>query len=503
MRANRWISAVALTAATLSLSAAPAFAVDSVYWTDYETQAINRAGIAGGGGAGIPISGAPVEGPYGIAIDSAAGKIYWANWDANTIGVANLDGSGAALLNTGEAEVEGPAGLAIDPAGGRLYWPNEEGTKISFANLNGSGGGNLNTEGATIEDPQGIAFFPATGRVYWANNASISFADINGTGGDDIDTTGAELSNATGVAIDASTNRIFWSNFSDDSIGFVNLGGGGGGKFEIGAGGVDPEGAAVDPFENRIYFGSVSEEFLAFTSLSGGIPGLVDIAPLAAEYISFPILAKTPVNTASPVITKAPKPVPKPVKAKKGPQVQSHSETLTCSQGSWAGDLLESQLYRAPTTFVYQWLRNGAPVAGATASSLSATEVGSYACRVTAANAAGPAASPASAAVDISAAFKLGKAKVDAKKGTAKIQVAASGSGVVKLSGKGLKSRSLKKKAGGTGTLNGSLVIKATGKALKKLKENGKAKVKAKFAYTPTGGKPLKKTKSVTLRLNE
>src|SRR5262245_41666407 len=136
MGTKRWISTLALTAAGLCFSAVPAGAVDSVYWTDYETQTVNHAGIGGGGGVNIPIAGAFVGGPYGMAIDTAAGRLYWANWDADTIGFANLDGSGAGLLNTGEAEVEGPAGLAIDPVGGKLYWANEEGSKISFANLN-------------------------------------------------------------------------------------------------------------------------------------------------------------------------------------------------------------------------------------------------------------------------------------------------------------------------------------------------------------------------------
>ena len=267
-----------------------------------------------------------------MAIDSAAGRIYWANWDVNTIGFANLDGSGGGLLNTGEAEIEGPAGLAIDPAGGKLYWANEEGTKISYANLDGSGGGNLNTEGATVQGPQGVAFYPATGRVYWANDGAISYANVDGSGGDDVDTTGAELSSPVGVAIDASTNRIFWANFSDDSIGFVNLGGGGGGDFEIGGGGADPEGAAVDPLADRVYFASVSEDFIGYAGLSGGPPSLIDIAPVAAEYPSFPVLLKTPVNTGSPAMTKAPKPVPKTLRAKQGPQVPSHSETLNCSR---------------------------------------------------------------------------------------------------------------------------------------------------------------------------
>src|SRR5207248_8088615 len=62
---------------------------------------------------------------------------------------------------------------------------------------------------------------------------------------------------------------------------------------------------------------------------------------------------------------------------------------LSCSRGSWAGDLLGAFLYRAPRSFAFQWRRNGAVIAGATTSTRIASRAGLYSCRVTAANAAG------------------------------------------------------------------------------------------------------------------
>ena len=38
--------------------------------------------------------------------------------------------------------------------------------------------------------------------------------------------------------------------------------------------------------------------------------------------------------------------------------------TLTCTPGTWAPDLLESYLYRAPQSTALQWLKDGQPVAG-------------------------------------------------------------------------------------------------------------------------------------------
>ncbi len=65
---------------------------------------------------------------------------------------------------------------------------------------------------------------------------------------------------------------------------------------------------------------------------------------------------------------------------------------LTCSQGTWSTDVVESFLYRAPAAFGFQWSRDGVDIPGATQSSVTAGTPGTYSCRVTAGNAAGAAA---------------------------------------------------------------------------------------------------------------
>src|SRR5262249_22228905 len=60
-----------------------------------------------------------------------------------------------------------------------------------------------------------------------------------------------------------------------------------------------------------------------------------------------------------------------------------------CGPGTWGSDLLSAFLYRAPRSFAYQWTVGGAPIAGATASSVIASSPGDYRCAVTATNAAG------------------------------------------------------------------------------------------------------------------
>jgi DNA-binding beta-propeller fold protein YncE len=509
VRRAGWISSLALAVAILAAQSASA--ADSVYWVDYNRSAIDRAGIAGGGAADIPISEpGDVIGPYGIALDPAEGKLYWANYNTNSIGVANLDGSDAHLLNTEGSEIAEPSGLAIDPGTRRIYWANSgpsgnpEPDGISYANLNGSGGGTLNTTGATISEPFSIAIDPAGGRVYWTNDFdvtdSISYANLDGSGGADLDTTGAAVNNPVGLAIDSAAHRIYWGNSVEEhSIASASIFGGEGTEFELA--GLDPEGLALDTAANRIYWASEEEKQIGFSSPTGEGRGAIDTTGVELSYPAFPVLLKTPVSTAAPAIAVAPKAVALPFKSGQGapPFVESQAETFNCSQGSWAPDLYEAFVYRAPRSFAYQWLRNERPIGGATASSYAATEVGDYACRVTATNGAGPTATE-SAPVNIHASFALGKPVLNRKKGTAKLAVAASGSGVVALVGRALKSKSLASGPGSAAPLSGVILVKAKGKALKELRKSGRAKVRATLEFTPTNGSPLLATKSITLR---
>lgn len=91
--------------------------------------------------------------------------------------------------------------------------------------------------------------------------------------------------------------------------------------------------------------------------------------------------------------------------------------------------------------------------------------------------------------------FKLGKAKADKKKGTAKLKVKVGAAGSLKLSGKSLAKS--KKNVKGAGSYK--LKVKPKGKLKKRLVRKGKAKVKVKVAFTPQGGEQTKLTKKVKL----
>ncbi len=508
MNALRWVCCACLAMTVVGLTAASASAGDQIYWGNEGDNSISHANVAGGDSAEIPITGVSVNHPAGLAIDSAAGKIYWAdhNGMAYSIRYANLDGPGGGVLNTAPAPVEDPIGLAIDPGLGRIYWVNFTENAVYFAALDGSGGGELDTTGAVVETPVGLAVYPTQNRIYWANfedsTHPIAFANLDGTGeGGSLDLTGAEVDMPEGIAIDPLTNRVYWAN--RNSIGFASADGGNGGKVDTRGLPVDPpEGIAIDPFRGTIYWAEQQSDIIGFSGFDPGGPfGVVDTTVATVDNPSYPVLQQDPVNTGAPTMgafpmsgdtTRAKLPLRAPV-------IERHRRTLSCTQGSWAPDVLESFLYRAPHTLSFEWLRNGNPVSNAATSSYPATEVGTYACRVTAANAAGS-TSRDSAPVVISAGFKLGEPRIDHRNGTASLPVGVSGAGTLALSGKGVKFRKVTVKERAN-VLISTLVVKPKGRAKGRLQSERRSKLRVKITYTPTGGAPLRRMKSITLRL--
>ncbi|HWI97336.1 MAG TPA: hypothetical protein VNS60_14850 [Solirubrobacterales bacterium] len=490
--ARRWtwpLGASLLTVGFLCLvHASAAGAAQTVFWGSRDDSKISNAPIGAGKGTDIPIPPALVNRPFGTAVDSAAGRVYWANSGSNTIGYANFNGSGAGLLPTSGAPMDEPGGLAIDPAGGRIYWANAGNDSISYAALNGSGGGNLNTAGATVGEPYGVAIDPMEGRIYWTSFATdtISYANLNGSGGANLNTSGAPIEGPVGLAIDAATGRVYWANSRGESIGFASINGGGGNGqvnppsavFAPAMPAV-PVGLAIDPALQTIYWADEELEQIGAANLQGSPPALPATGGASLDGANFPVLLESPRNVDKPAVQGQHRP----------------GATLTCTQGTWRGDVVESFLYRAPQSFSYQWFRNGKPVAGATAATIVASKVGAYTCDVTATNFAGSEAwtSPLEFSVNATVAFK--KVTFNRKKGTATLRVAVTGSGRLDVYGKGVANAQRKHAMG-----IAKITIRTSGKARIKLRNTGKAKVKATVSYTPEGGKAIKRRKAVVLK---
>ena len=420
------VALLSLTATMLAMlwAGSGASAAELLYWNNYsaEPSTISFSNIDGSGGGPLNLSGVKIEGSEGMAIDSATNRLFVAGIgkkeSKGQIVAVNLDGSGASVFTAPGAPVDGPEGLAIDPVTRTVFWLNTypKPDNIAFAKLDGSAGGVLNTAGAKLDGAYRLAVDPVGGRVYWNEveeaPASIGYAAINNSGGANLNLTGATPpQDISGLAVDSVAGRIYWVDNSgpEERISYASLAGGGGGDVN-GSGGVFKEayGLAIDPALGRLYWGNYANETnpasaIGFLNLAGG-GGAYSISSAPVNGPQDPNILKSPAGTAVPVVSKDPK---------------ARSQ-LTCSQGTWAADFAGGFVYQAPRTLAYQWTRNGAAVATATASAFNATSAGSYACQVTAANQAGT-ASQTSAAVNVKAA----KVKLSTKK---KAKVKAGGS---------------------------------------------------------------------------
>lgn len=476
--------ASALTMLVCLCVAASASARIVVFWGNTEASKISSAPlIEEGDAADVPIASPYVNQPYGTAIDAAAGRLYWLNrGGGGSIGYANLDGSGGGLLNTVGASFSNPAGLAIAPAVGKLYWGNSEAGQesIGYANLNGSGGGLLKPVGASLE-PAGLAVDPTAGRIYWSNYSAdkISYANLDGTDAHDLDTGSAPIDGPVGVAVDASNGRVYWPNFAGDSFGYASVNGGGGGQPNLNLAVLEPVGVAIDPLSQVLYWGSEEFEKIQVGNLAGCCTTPLSIGSATQSAPAFPAILRSPLMVQFPSVQGQHKP----------------GSTLSCSPGEWAPDQVESFYYRAPQSFSYQWLRNLKPIPGATASTIVANKVGTYNCQVTASNFAGSdlELSPVDFSVNATVAFR--RTTFNRRKGTATLRVAVTGAGRLDVYGKGVANAGRKRVAG-----TAKVVVRTSGKARIKLKSTGKARVKATVSYTPEGGKPIKRRKTVVLR---
>jgi DNA-binding beta-propeller fold protein YncE len=402
MMMRTWISLLAagvaagLFALSAGVSGAAGSGTNLIYWGDNSFSKISEANLDGSGDGGVLDTGtATVSLPNGISIDSAANKIYWVNAGTATIGEANLDGTGGGnLAVSGSATLNIPAAIAVDPPANKIFWVNEQGGAgntgtISEANLDGSDSRDMNTGGATVNDPQGIAIDPQDNRIFWTNAGTdtISSANLDDTGGGSnlaISGTASSVNNPVGMAVDPSAGRIYWADaVTSGHISSANLNGSG--SQDLSTTGATapnvPAGVAIDPAANKIYWADKITGKISEANLDGSGDGH-DLSTtgvsIGAPY--FVALLEVPEAAGVPQITG-------------GTTVGS---TVSCSQGSWAPDLLGGFLYRAPHTYSYEWTLGGAPIAGATSSSLVAKSPGAYVCQVTAGNQAGSASETSS-----------------------------------------------------------------------------------------------------------
>ncbi len=501
---KRVLSSLAAVLAGIALLAPVASGADRVYWANLG-DGISFANQDGSGAGGnLDTTGATLNYPAGLTIDSTTGRAYWPNSGLGggqpSISFVSLDGSGGGGdLNTSGALLEVPLGSAIDPVARRIYWANSGifgGSQgISYANLDGSGGGNLNTPGVTPDQPVGVTIDPGARRIYWANSNSnsIAYANLDGSGGGILNTTGASVGNPSGLAVDPAAGRIYWSNASA-GISFANLDGSGGGGILNTSGALTnfPIGVAIDSGAGRVYWansdvggGGVGPQRISYANLDNSGGGDLGTSGATVSLPNYPLLLHAPVSSGAPKLS-----------GKSG-----HRARLSCTQGSWAADQSESKLFRAPHTFTYSWSRNGKKIHGANKSTYRAHAVGNYRCTVAGKNPAGETPQTSSPHAN----FGFGRLYRNKRRGQAKLIVKLPARGKLTLSGHKVKHRTRRPHLASKPKhlFKAALLIQAKGKAKRQLKRSGHTKLKLKVRFNPSKGTSGALTRTVTLRLRQ
>lgn len=490
-RGDRRLSAVAFASIALAFVAMLAFsaramAAETLYWTNYGAYNIASANIDGSGGGLLNLGSQQVQEPEGMAYDTVTNRLFVASEEGTSgqILAINLDGSGATPFTAPDAPIEEPVGVTVDPVSRTLYWENLGATEaIVWAKLDGSAGGVLNASGvATFEPCCRIVVDPAAGRIYFVNDANtigkIAYLNTNNSGGGELSLTGSTVvPTGQGLSLDSAAGRVYFLGKSG-KVGFANTNGSGGGDVStVGAPVNTPWGLALDPSIGRLYWGNegnatVRTNAIGFVGTNGAGAGGITIANAPVDHPQDPLIIKSPAGTGAPAIARS----------------TTNPAALTCPTGSWGADYPGSFVYQAPRSYAYQWLLNGAAIAGATANTLTATSAGSYSCTVSATNQTGS-ASQTSAAVTVKGA----KAKLTVKPKTAKVKAGKTAKFKVKILNQGdLQTKNVK------------VCVKVPKKAKKALKDKcssiGKiaarksktAKVKVKVTSSAQGSYKIK-----------
>ncbi|KDR24262.1 Low-density lipoprotein receptor-related protein 4, partial [Zootermopsis nevadensis] len=184
---------------------------DSIFWTDVESDTINRAHLNGSQQEVIVSSN--LESPAGLAVDWVTSKLYWTDAGTNRIEVSNLDGSMRGLLVW--EGLDKPRDIVLDPIGGFMYW-SDWGTvpMIERAGMDGSQRAPLIIHNLTW--PNGLAIDHDHERLYWADGGTkaIEFASLDGTGRTVL--IGSELPHPFGLAV--FRDKIYWTDWDTSSI---------------------------------------------------------------------------------------------------------------------------------------------------------------------------------------------------------------------------------------------------------------------------------------------
>ncbi len=158
-------------------------------------------------GSGATALATGILDPYGIALDTDAGKIYWVD-DAGNVSRSNLDGTSPEipLINIPDGWLRA---IAVDHANGKIYFYEVNAENLYVANLDGT-----NAE-ILISGVYGYAIFVDTvnHKLYFddqnsGTNGMLKRANLDGSGITQIDDAETRI---YGIDIDYDNSKVYWS----------------------------------------------------------------------------------------------------------------------------------------------------------------------------------------------------------------------------------------------------------------------------------------------------
>lgn len=214
--------------------------VDSNKGTSGTISTFAGTGTAGSSGDGSAAASAQLNGPQGLAVDSA-GDLYIADTQNNRVrkvsggAISTVAGSGTAGFAgdggpAASAQLNAPFAVAVDAAGNlyiaefsnnrvRKVAANGEISTLAGSGVSGFGGDGLQAAGAQLNGPQGVAVDSA-GNVYIADTANNRVRKVAADGvirtvagngaagfsGDGNPAVNAQVGNPTALAVDSAGN---------------------------------------------------------------------------------------------------------------------------------------------------------------------------------------------------------------------------------------------------------------------------------------------------------
>jgi virginiamycin B lyase len=453
----------------------------------------------------------------------AQGFVYWANWGPSTsggttIGRANNDGTGKDNSFIGGAQF--PCGVAINDT--HIFWGNNEelntgnpGTTIGRANIDGTGVNQSFVTGAS--SPCGPAVDDSF--LYWANfdTGTIGRANV-------ADGSGANPSFVTGTgacSIAADETHLWWANDSPEGVGRATIAGASPNPtfIPITPGGTDVCGVAVNSAhvywtaaENGVIGranldgSGVDQDFIAVSGRPCGV-AVDDTYVYWAELFPDASIGRARLDgteVQNDFITGLAA-FPCGVAVDDG--IRTSDVSVTCSPAGAAlsqpstctaqvADTNNGVKTPPAGTVSFSSASGGAFFQGPSSCALAPATPSSSSCSVVyrpgfGANLVlgfyqGDAAHEGSTDVGqvTVSSYSLGAVSFDRRAGTATLIANAPGPGVVEQNGERTVPGAVQTPAAGPV----SLVIQATGQALRKLKRTGSVTVLAETDFTPAGG---------------